>query len=202
MDFLPKSITTLIEELSSLPGIGLKTAQRLAFHLLENTDHRNAELGEAVRRVKEGVQYCSECFTLTSENPCRFCRHSGRDRGVLCVVESSLDLIAIEKTGGYQGLYHVLHGRLSPLDRIGPEDIKVYELLARLQKDSGLREIILAMNPDLEGDTTALYLQRELQTFPEIKVTRLARGLPAGASLEYSDPMTLVRALEGRSLLS
>ncbi len=199
MDFLPQSITTLLDELSRLPGIGPKSAQRLAFWLLKRSDAHNQDLGEAILNVKKGVIICERCFSLSSEPIFRICSDTRRDGELLCVVESSLDLIALERTGVYNGYYHVLQGKLSPLEGVGPEDIRLTELFMRLTaSDSPVREVILALNPDLEGDTTALFIQKKLENFHGAGVTRLARGLPSGASLEYSDDATLVRAISGR----
>lgn len=203
MNFLPKSISRLIDELSRLPGIGPKSAQRLAFHLLKSQDSKLQSLGDAIARAREGVMKCNTCFCLTSEDPCVICGDAKRDRGILCVVESTLDMIAIEKTGEFHGLYHVLEGRISPLDGIGPDDVRIAELFMRItDKDSAIKEVILALNPDLEGDTTALFLQRKLATLDSLKISRLARGIPSGGNLEYTDDATLIRALEGRQVLS
>ena len=202
MDFLPKSVSDLLDELSRLPGIGPKSAQRLAFWLLKRSDSHNQSLGEAILNVKKGVMNCERCFTLSSEPVCPICSDPHRDESLLCVVESSLDLIALERTGVYRGRYHVLGGKLSPLEGVGPEDLHLAELFARLtDADSPISEVILALNPDLEGDTTALFIQKKLEHFHGASVTRLARGLPSGASLEYSDDATLVRAISGRQKL-
>jgi recombination protein RecR len=199
MDFLPESIVRLIEEFQQLPGIGPKSAQRLAFHLLKASDGRLEGFGAAVKGLKDGVVSCSTCFSLTTENPCRICSDARRDQGVLCVVESTLDLIAIEKTGEYRGLYHVLQGKLSPLDGIGPEDLRAFELFERVSAEgSTVREVILALNPDLEGDTTALFLRQKLTSWGELAVSRIARGIPSGGNLEYTDDATLIRAMQGR----
>ena len=203
MDFLPDSVTKLIDELARLPGIGPKSAQRLAFHLLKSPDLKIRGLGDAVLDVKNGVQECGQCFSLTTSNPCKICSDPGRDRSLLCVIQSTLDLIAIEKTGEYKGLYHVLQGRLSPLDGIGPEQIRLAELFARLSDSAcETREMILALNPDLEGDTTGLYVQRQLASFSALHVSRIARGIPSGGHLEYTDDATLIRALEGRQRMN
>lgn len=199
MDFLPDSLKVLMEELGKLPGIGSKSAQRLAFHLLKSPEAMTEKLGAAVRDVRVGVQQCSVCFSLTTSDPCKICDDPGRDASVLCVVESTLDLIAIEKTGEYRGRYHVLQGRLSPLDGVGPEELKLAELFSRLMDETGgVKEVILALNPDLEGDTTALYIQKKLGTFSAVHVSRIARGIPSGGHLEYTDEATLIRAMEGR----
>ena len=203
MDFLPESITHLIEELQTLPGIGPKSAQRLAFHLLKSGDTRLGSLSEAVANIKNGVIECGCCFSLTTASPCKICSDSGRDRGLLCVVESTLDLIALEKTGEFRGLYHVLHGKISPLDGVGPEQLRVAELFARVTVEaSPIVEIIFALNPDLEGDTTALFLQQKLAAVRPVVFSRIARGLPSGANVEYADDATLIRALQGRQRMS
>lgn len=202
MDFLPESVNNLIEELSKLPGIGHKSAQRLAFHILKNPNQKNEALGEAVVGVKNKVCYCEICFALTDREVCRICSDSGRDRSTLCLVENTMDMLAIEKTGEFKGLYHVLHGKISPLDGIGPEDIKIAELFKRLtHENSAFGEIILALNPDLEGETTALFIRKKLDGVHPLKVSRIARGVPSGGSLEYSDDMTLIRALQGRQTM-
>ncbi len=203
MDFLPDSILRLINELGRLPGIGPKSAQRLAFHLLKQPNVRNDSLAQAISKAREGVLTCSQCQSLTDQEVCRICSNPTRERDKLCIVESTLDLIALEKTGEYKGLYHVLQGRLSPLEGIGPEQLKIAELFARLTKENQpIREIILALNPDLEGDTTALFLQKKLASFSVLSVSRIARGIPTGGHLEYTDDATLIRALQGRQVLS
>jgi len=202
MDFLPKSISKLIEELGRLPGIGPKSAQRLAFYLLKRPEVQNGTLGEAVLRVREGVIRCEICFGLTSNSPCGICSDSRRERGLLCIVETTLDLIAIEKTGEYKGLYHVLEGKISPLDGVGPEDLRIAECFERLSEEgSEVREVILALNPDVDGDTTALFLQRKLASFVDLRISRIARGIPSGGNLEYTDEATLIRALQGRQVM-
>lgn len=187
-----------MEELAKLPGVGPRSAQRLAFHLLKSPEANTEKLGEAVRGVRVGVQQCSMCFSLTTSDPCKICADDRRDQSVLCVVESTLDLIALEKTGEFHGRYHVLQGKLSPLDGVGPEDLKLGELFARMMEEGPLTEVILALNPDLEGDTTALYIQKKLGTFSPVHVSRIARGIPSGGHLEYTDEATLIRAMEGR----
>lgn len=202
MDFLPESVNNLIEELSKLPGIGRKSAQRLAFYILKNADQKNTDLGEAVINIKKDVCWCATCFALTDREICKICSDPGRDATTLCLVENTMDMLAIEKTGEYKGRYHVLHGRISPLDGIGPDDIKIAELFHRLTEDgSVLREVILALNPDLEGDTTALFIRKKLENFQPLQISRIARGVPSGGSLEYSDDMTLIRALQGRQTI-
>lgn len=189
-------LARLIEEFYKLPGIGPKSAQRLAYYLLRMPAAEARSLAEAIIEVKERVTLCSTCQNVTEIDPCRICADERRDQGVICVVEEPLDILALERTGSFKGLYHVLHGAISPMDGIGPEDLKISELLARL-RSAAVREVILATNPNLEGEATAMYLSR-LLTPLGVRVTRLARGLPAGGDLEYADDVTLTRALEGR----
>ena len=189
-------LARLIEEFYRLPGIGPKSAQRLAYYLLRMPPAEAQALAAAIVEVKERVILCSACQNVTEADPCRVCADASRDRTVICVVEEPLDILAIERTRAYRGLYHVLHGTISPMDGIGPEDLKIRELLERFRSD-GIREVILATNPNLEGEATAMYLTR-LITPLGIRVTRLARGLPVGGDLEYADDVTLARALEGR----
>ncbi|MDA1003039.1 MAG: recombination mediator RecR [Chloroflexi bacterium] len=191
-------ITRLVEAFHRLPGIGPKSAQRLAYYILRAPDAEAIALAEALIEVKRSVVLCARCQDLTTQSPCRICSDGARDRVTICVVEEPLDVRAIERTGGFHGLYHVLHGVISPADGIGPEDLKIQELLARIRDiDTGVTEVIVATNPNLEGEATAMYLGRLLQPLG-IRVTRLARGLPAGADLEYADDVTLGRALEFR----
>jgi recombination protein RecR len=192
---LSPSIQRLIEAFTRLPGIGPKTASRLTYYLLRAPDEEALTLAEALREMKAKTRFCQVCFNITEESPCSICASEERDRATLCVVEEPLDVIAIERTREYRGLYHVLHGAISPMDGIGPEDLKIRELLARVQ--SGVREVILATNPSLEGENTAMYLHKKLVA-SGVTVTRLARGLPMGGDLEYADEITLARALEGR----
>ena len=189
-------LNRLIHALSKLPGIGEKTATRLAFYLLRAPNGLALELSEVLKTVKEKMRLCSVCCTVTEEDPCSICQDGRRDRTLLCVVETPSDVVAIERTSSYRGLYHVLHGALSPLDAIGPEELRIKELMMRL-KDSSIKEIILATNANVEGDTTALYLTRLLKPMG-LKITRLASGVPVGGELEYLDPSTLVRAFEER----
>jgi recombination protein RecR len=194
--YYPEPVARLIEALQRLPGIGPKTAQRLTFFLLKRPADEVRELAESLIAVKERIAYCETCFNVTDQNPCRICADPARDARVLCVVEEPNDLLAMERTGEFKGLYHVLLGALSPLDGIGPEDIKIRELLARLDA-GGTVEVILATNPNVEGEATALYLARLLRPLG-LRVTRIARGLPVGGDLEYADQVTLSKALEGR----
>jgi recombination protein RecR len=191
-----KPIDHLIEALTKLPGIGRKTASRLAFHILRSSPSEAQALARAILDVKEKIHLCSVCFNLTDEDPCRICQDENRNREVLCVVEGPNDLIAIENTGAFNGRYHVLHGTISPLDGVGPEDIKIRELMGRLQWE-GVGEVILATNPTVEGGATALYLTELIKPLG-VKVTRIAYGIPMGGEIEYSDGMTLSKALEGR----
>lgn len=192
----PEPVARLIDALQRLPGIGPKTAQRLTFFLLKRPAEEVRELSEALVAVKDRIIYCQICFNVTDQDPCRICADPARDGRVICVVEEPNDLLAMERTGEYRGRYHVLLGALSPLDGIGPEDLKVRELLARL--DAGdATEVILATNPNVEGEATALYLARLLRPLG-VRATRIARGLPVGGDLEYADQVTLAKALEGR----
>ena len=197
MAHYPEPVARLIEALQRLPGIGPKTAQRLTFFLLKRPVEEVRELSEALVAVKDRIVYCQTCFNVTDEDPCRICRDPGRDTRLICVVEEPNDLLAMERTGEFRGSYHVLLGALSPLDGIGPEDLKVRELLARLDAGAGTTEVILATNPNVEGEATALYLAKLLRPFGT-RVTRIARGLPVGGDLEYADQVTLSKALEGR----
>ncbi|MBI3492172.1 MAG: recombination protein RecR [Acidobacteria bacterium] len=192
---LPDSLLRLIEELQHLPGIGPKGAQRLAFHLLRTPREQTERLVDAVRDVKEHVTYCSSCNNITDVDPCAFCANDARDRTIICVVEEPQNVAAIEKTRAFKGTYHVLMGALSPLQGIGPDDLKIKGLLARVT--NGVREIILATNPNVEGEATAIYLARLLKPLG-VKVTRIAMGVPVGSDLEYADEVTMHKALEGR----
>jgi recombination protein RecR len=196
----PEPVARLIDALQRLPGIGPKTAQRLTFFLLKRPTDEVRELSEALLAVKERIVYCRVCFNVTDQDPCRICADPARDSGLLCIVEEPNDLLAMERTGEFRGRYHVLLGALSPLDGIGPEDLKVRELLARLDA-GGTQEVILATNPNVEGEATALYLARLLRPLG-MRVTRIARGLPVGGDLEYADQVTLSKALEGRREIS
>ena len=191
-----ESIDRLIDELTKLPGIGEKTAQRLTFFLLKAPEEDVRELANALVAVKEHVKYCSVCGNITEHDPCRICRDDRRNKQLLCVVEEPNDLFAIERTREYSGLYHVLMGTLSPLDGIGPEDIRIQELLVRLQQ-SACEEVIIATNPNVEGEATAMYLAKLLKPLG-VKITRIAHGIPVGGDLEYADEITMTRALEGR----
>ena len=196
MAYYPEPVARLIDALQRLPGIGPKTAQRLTFFLLKRPSDEVRELSESLLAVKERIVSCRSCFNITDEDPCRICADPRRDDRVVCVVEEPNDLLAMERTGEFRGRYHVLLGALSPLDGIGPDDIKVRELLARLEA-GGVGEVILATNPNVEGEATALYLAKLLRPLG-VRVTRIARGLPVGGDLEYADQVTLSKALEGR----
>lgn len=198
MDYYSHQINRLVEELMGLPGIGSKSAQRLAFHIL-NMPKENAEkLSNAIIEARNHVQYCKECYTLTDNELCPICSNDRRDHRTIMVVENSRDLAAYEKTGKYEGVYHVLHGAISPMLGIGPADIRLKELLMRLQKEAD--EVIIATNSSLEGETTAMYISKLIKP-TGIKVTRIASGVPVGGDLEYIDEVTLLRALEGRRVL-
>jgi recombination protein RecR len=194
--YYPEPVARLIDALQKLPGIGPKTAQRLTFFLLKCPADEVQVLSEALTRLKKQIVHCSACFNVTEEDPCRICKDPSRDTRLLCVVEEPNDLLAMERTGQFRGRYHVLLGALSPLDGIGPEDLKVRELLARLE-GSPMEEVILATNPNVEGEATAIYLAKLLKPLA-VRVTRIARGLPIGGDLEYADEVTLAKALEGR----
>jgi recombination protein RecR len=191
-----KPIDHLIEALTKFPGIGRKTASRLAFHILRSSSSEAQELARAILNVKEKIHLCSICFNLTDEDPCRICKDENRNQEVICVVEGPNDLIAIENTGAFNGRYHVLHGTIAPLEGVGPEDIKIKELMERLHLKK-VGEVILATNPTVEGGATALYLTELIKPLG-VKVTRIAYGIPMGGEIEYSDGMTLSKALEGR----
>jgi len=196
---LPRPVRRVISELGRLPGIGPKSASRLAFHLLKAPVSQLKELTESLNLLKSSTQLCSICFNITEHDPCDVCAEPSRRSDVICVVEESLDLLAIERSDAFSGRYHVLHGAISPVEGIGPDDLKIAALISRVEA-GGIEEIILATNVTLEGDSTALYLQRKLEG-RGVKVTRLARGLPVGGDLEYADEVTVGRALEGRQEL-
>lgn len=195
MASITDSIDRLIEEFSKLPGIGRKSAQRLAFYVLKIKKDEAKKLASAILAVKDKVAYCSVCFNLTEEDPCNICKDKERDSSIICVVEEANDVTAVENTNQYKGLYHVLGGVLSPLNGIGPDELRIKELMLRLKK--GVKEVILATNPSTEGEATSVYLSKLIKPMG-IKVTRIARGLPAGGALEYADMATLSKALEGR----
>jgi recombination protein RecR len=195
---VPPVVERLIEAFARLPGIGPKTASRLTFHLLRGSDTEAEELAEALRAMAVGTRWCSVCYNITGvdADPCSICQDASRDAGVVCVVEEPLDVVAIDRTGLFRGRYHVLHGAISPVEGVGPEDLRIDELITRL--DGGpIHELILATNPTMEGEATAMYLKRRLEG-RDLRITRLARGLPSGGDLEYADTGTLSQALEGR----
>lgn len=195
---LPAPIQNLINAFSRLPGIGPKSASRLTFFLLNAPEEISQNLADALRALKTDTAYCQTCFNITmaGREQCEICTNTERDQAVICVVEEPLDVLALERTDGFQGRYHVLHGALSPIEGIGPEDLKIRPLIERVRSGK-IREVILATNPSLEGDATAMYLRQQLQPF-QVRLTRLARGLPVGGDLEYADQHTLLRALAGR----
>ena len=201
MPIVAEPVARLIDELSRLPGIGPKTAQRLTYHLLRAPAEQSQSLAEALVRMKEKVTFCSVCYNITEKDPCDICDSSSRDRSLVCVVEEPLDVLAIERTHEFRGLYHVLHGAISPMDGIGPDDLKIDALLRRLRESTAtgqpVQELILATNPKVEGDATAMYIARLVAPL-KLHVTRLARGLPIGGDLEYADEGTLTRAIQGR----
>jgi recombination protein RecR len=194
---IPEPVTKLVEAFSALPGVGPKTASRLTYFLLRAPDSLTINLAEALANLKTQTQFCSVCYNITVENPCPICSDSKRDNTTIAVVEEPLDVLAIERTGVFNGKYHVLHGAISPVQGIGPDNLRIKELLSRVAQNDIL-EIIIATNPGMEGDATAMYIQRELNG-KGIKMTRLARGLPTGGDLEYVDSVTLLRALQGRN---
>ncbi len=197
---LPRPVQRLIDEFARLPGIGPKSAARLTFYLLRAANDQALDLSAALQDLREKTQLCSVCFNITEQDPCAICLGDDRDRDLLCVVEEPLDVVALERSRAYKGLYHVLHGAISPVEGIGPEDLKIEELVRRLEVGD-FREVIIATNATLEGDATTLYLQRRLGEFEGVRLTRLARGLSVGGDLEYTDEITLTRALEGRHAL-
>lgn len=196
---LAKPVADLITALSRLPGIGPKTASRLTFYLLRESDGLALALSDALRALHAGTMECARCFNIAEASPCPICADSSRDQQTICIVEEPLDVLAVERTGAFRGVYHVLHGALSPIDGIYPEKLRIAELVERVRKAQP-REVILATNPSLEGENTAAYIHQQLGLM-EVNVTRLARGLPVGGDLEYTDEVTLARALEGRRLM-
>ncbi len=192
----PPALARVVELLSKLPGIGEKTAARLAFFILRSEDGYPIHLSEALARLKSETKHCSVCFALTETDPCKICEDPRRDRSIICVVEEASDLLAVERSHGFRGLYHVLEGSISPLDGRGPEQLRVKELLGRLQSDQ-VKEVIVATNPSVEGEATAVYLARLIKPLA-VRVSRIAHGIPVGGNLEYADQVTLGRAIEGR----
>ncbi len=196
MKYYAKPLARLINELSRLPGIGGKTAQRLAFHILSMEEKEARALADSILDAKQNMKYCSVCGNLTDTDPCAICSDPSRDRGVICVVETPKDVVAMEKIKEYNGLYHVLHGAISPMEGVGPEDINLKQLIVRLQKEE-VQELILATNPNIEGEATAMYIARLIKP-SGIRVSRIAHGVPVGGDLEYADEITLLKAMEGR----
>ena len=196
MKYFAKPLNKLINELSKLPGIGGKTAQRLAFHVLSMDDEEALALADAIKTAKASMTYCSVCGNLTDTDPCAICSDEGRDKSIICIVESPKDVVAMEKIREYRGYYHVLHGAISPMDGVGPDDINLRSLILRLQ-DETVSEIIIATNPNIEGEATAMYIARLVKP-SGIKVSRIAHGIPVGSDLEYADEVTLLKAMEGR----
>ncbi len=197
MGYIPKNIEKTIEEFSKLPGIGQKSAARLTFYLLRKKNQDVEQFGDTIHNLKQGLKYCSNCQNMTSEEAiCGICQNGERDASVICVVEEMLDLIALEQANNFKGHYHVLHGVISPVEGVGPDELKIAELVERVKK-GGIKEIILALNPSMEGEATAAYMLRYIKPY-DIKITRIARGIPVGGDLEYADSQTLKRAFEGR----
>lgn len=198
---IPKAIQNLIESFEKLPGIGQKTAQRLTFYLLHVPQGELESFSNSIQNLKKGTIICSTCFAVDEADPCSICSNSERDKSIVCVVEEPLDVLALEKNGRYKGVYHVLHGKIDPLNNIGPDEIRINQLLERVDSNQPvIREIILATNPTMEGEATAMYISKQLKTNNlELRITRIGRGLPTGADIEYADELTLQRAMEGRS---
>jgi len=195
---IPKAVQDLTESFQKLPGIGPKSAQRLTFYLLHVPQHELDRFADSIKNLKTGTTICSNCFTVGEEDPCDICANNNRDQGLICVVEEPLDVLALEKSGKYQGVYHVLHGRIDPLNNIGPDEIYLNQLMDRV-KSGDITEIVLATNPTMEGEATAMYIDKQIKAQNlKIKITRIGRGLPIGADLEYADEITLQRAMEGR----
>lgn len=202
---IPKAVQSLIESFEKLPGIGPKSAQRLTFYLLHVPQHELDKFATAVQNIKKNTVVCSICYSVDEVDPCTICSDSKRDNSIICVVEQPLDVLALERSGKYSGVYHVLHGRIDPLNNIGPDEIYMNQLFARVRtsstQTSAVKEIILATNPTMEGEATAMYIAKQLRAQSEgLRVTRIGRGLPIGADLEYADSSTLERAMEGRSI--
>jgi len=196
---LPHPVQNLIDEFSKLPGIGPKTAARLVFYLLSKPKSDVLIFGKAVSNLMDNIKYCTRCFSITDAEICEICSDEKRQQEILAVVEEPLDIVALEKSGSHRGLYHVLGGAISPIDGIGPENLRIRELLDRLKDNSKIKEVILATNPSLEGEATAVYIKTQIEKIaPQIEITRIARGLPVGGDLEYADEITLSRSLEGR----
>lgn len=197
MKSLPQSVQKTIEEFSHLPGIGQKSAQRLVFYLLRREKKICDDLGQAILQLKENIRICPSCQNISDNELCNICQDPAREHSLICVVEESLDVLALEKSGAYKGLYHILGGAISPVDGIGPDELKIKELFIRIKNNKEIKEIILATNPTTEGEATAMYIQRLVSPLG-IKITRIARGIPFGGDIEYADEMTLTKAMEGR----
>ena len=196
---IPKAIQNLIESFEKLPGIGPKTAQRLTFYLLHIPQGELDNFSSSIQNLKKGTIICSVCFSVDESDPCSICSDPKRDKSIICIVEEPLDVLALEKNGKYHGIYHVLHGKIDPLNNIGPDEIFIKQLLQRVANDSIIQEVILATNPTMEGEATAMYIAKQIKAISnKIQVTRIGRGLPTGADLEYADELTLQRAMEGR----
>lgn len=196
---IPKAIQQVIDSFERLPGIGPKSAERLTFYLLHVPQGELDRFAKSIQNLKLGTISCSECYSYGENDPCEICSDMQRDHTVLCVVEQPLDILALEKSRKYRGVYHVLHGKIDPLNNIGPDELRISELSDRIRRSSGIKEIILATNPTMEGEATAMYLAKQIKGLSEdVKITRIGRGLPVGADLEYADPTTLDRAMEGR----
>ncbi len=198
---IPKSIQNVLESFEKLPGIGPKSAQRLTFYLLHVPQEQLETFAASLQNLKKGTVMCSVCFTVAETNPCDICSNPQRDKSTICVIEQPLDVLALEKSNTYHGTYHVLHGKIDPLNNIGPDEIYITPLINRVKANSEIKEIIIATNPTMEGEATAMYISKQLKD-ASVKVTRIGRGLPVGADLEYADDITLQRALEGRSEFS
>lgn len=197
---IPKAVQHLIESFEKLPSIGPKSAQRLTFYLLHVPQQELDAFAESLQGLKKGTKLCSICLSIDEVDPCSICSDSSRDHSTICVVEQPLDVLALEKNGKYKGVYHVLHGRIDPLNNLGPDEIYVQQLFDRVGSDESIQEVILATNPTMEGEATAMYITKQLRLLnPRLKITRIGRGLPVGADLEYADEVTLQRAMEGRS---
>lgn len=196
MSYYSPSIEKLIEAFEKLPSIGSKTAARLAFYILNSSEEETKEFVNSILEAKKNLKYCSVCYNISDTDPCMICANKGRDKSIICVVEDVKDIVAMEKTHEFKGVYHVLHGSISPMNGVGPDDIKIKELLSRLM-DGQVKEVILATNPRVEGEATAMYLSKLIKPLG-IKVTRIAHGIPVGGDLEYTDEITLTKALEGR----
>ncbi len=197
---IPKVVQNTIDSFEKLPGIGPKTAQRLTFYLLHVPQSELDKFATSLQALKKDTVLCSNCFTIDEQDPCSICSDQSRDQNMICVVEQALDVLAFEKNGRYRGVYHVLHGKIDPLNNIGPDEIYIDQLLTRLKKDTFISEVIIATNPTMEGEATAMYLSKQIKSsHPTLVVSRIGRGIPIGADIEYADPVTLQKAMEGRS---